>query len=210
MKHAILMSLLLISAASADAQVMGGDEPFVEVGVKLGGDLQHISAPISVGPGVIAGGYARKDIGRFGVRIEIMGNYCNYATKYPAAYYLIHTPTMDTLSKGEFQGIGISVPVMVEYQVNKKLKVLAGPQYRQLVSLSDKNDAYTTLYGKNSFLKKGDFSIVAGAELAVKKKFSLGARLMKGVTDINKSPYYLAPKTWTTTGFQVAVSYKIL
>jgi hypothetical protein len=191
------------------SQVMGGTEPFLEYGVKLGADLQHVSTPIKGGIGAIAGAYARKDIAQFGVRIEVLGSYGSLSTKYPAAYYSIYSPGMDTTTKGAFQVIGVAVPLLAEYSVSEKLQVVAGVQYRYLVSVSDKNDVYTNLYGKDKFIKAGDFSVVAGVEYSIKKKIKLGARIMKGVTDINNSIYYLAPRSWTTTGAQFTISYKI-
>ncbi len=212
MKRILFAAILLfvLSPAISNAQVMGGFEPFMEAGVKIGGDFQHLSGPVKTGPAVILGGYARKSLERFGARIEVMGTYGSYTTKYPAAYYMIHTPTMDTISKGKFQAIGLYVPLMVEYLLKEKLRIIGGPQFRYLVSLSDQNGAFTKLYGKNSFLKSTDFSIVAGVEYTVKRKINLGARIMKGVTDINNSTYYLVPRTWSTLGAQVSISYKIM
>jgi hypothetical protein len=214
LKSRLVFSALFISTLPffAQAQVMGEKIPFVTVGLKLGGSLQQLSgAPVKSGPGIIAGLYTRKEITkRLGVRVELLGNYLSYKTKYPASYYSLYTPGMDTLNKGEFQTIYVNVPLLVECWVANTIQAVGGVQLGYVASIADKNDAWTSIYGTGHFIKPTDFSAVLGIEMILTKKFKFGARFVKGVTDVNNSKYYLTPKTWTTTSMQATVSYKLL
>lgn len=210
-----IISILFLTSIFANnttsAQVMGGTLPFVEAGFKLGGNFQGLSkSPIKTGPGVLAGLYVRKSVERFGIRIELLGGFNKYTTKYPASYYSLPSPGLDTISKGDFQAISIYAPVMIEYFLTNKLQVIAGGQYAYNISMNDNNNAFTKIYGEDKFLKKTEITIIAGVEYFYNKHVILGARLTKGITDVNNSTYYLVPTTWTSTGIQVGVSYKIL
>jgi hypothetical protein len=207
----VLFFFVCCVSIHTSAQVMGGTVPFVQVGFKLGGNFQGLSkAPIKTGPGVLAGIYARKSVERFGLRIEVLGGFNKYTTKYPASYYSLPSPNLDTISKGEFQSISLYAPVMVEYFLTNRLQVVAGGQYGLNLSMTDNNNAFTKIYGEDKFLKKSEIAIIAGVEYFYNKHVMLGARLTKGITDINNSTYYLVPTTWTSTGIQVSISYKIL
>ncbi len=213
MKHTLSIIFLFTCCAftQVSAQVMGGTVPFVQVGFKLGGNFQSLSkAPVKTGPGVLAGLYVRKSVERFGIRIEVLGGLNKYATKFPASYYSLPSPGLDTVSKGDFQAISIYAPVMIEYFLTNKLQVVAGGQYAYNLSMTDNNNAYTKIYGEDKFLKKSEIAIIAGVEYFYNKHVMMGARLTKGITDLNNSTYYLVPTTWTSTGIQVSVSYKIL
>jgi hypothetical protein len=209
----ILTAFILIALQSTSySQVMGSWTPFLNAGLKLGVNYQTISgAPVKANPGAVAGGYVRKDVyGRFGIRVEALGCLVKYTTKYPAAFYTLHTPGMDTITKGVFQAIYVNVPLLIEYRLSEQLQVMAGPQYGYIVSFTDNNNAYSKIYGNTDFITTSDFSMVAGIEYAINKRVSAELRLTKGVTDVNNSTYYLVVKKWSTSGIQASVSYKIL
>ena len=193
------------------AQVMAFKEPFANVGVKLGGNFEQISsAPLKSGPGLLVGVYASKSVGKFGVRIEATGSTAQYKTKYPAAYYVTHTPGMDTNTVGNFQVVYINVPLLFEYIATPKLHLLVGPQFGYMASITDKNKVYADIYGNSNILTTTDFSLVGGVEYVITKRMQVGARFVKGVTDVNNSTYYLIHKPWSSTGGQVSISYRIL
>ncbi len=86
----VFLACILVTN-TVSAQVMGGMVPFVQAGFKIGGNFQSLSkAPVKTGPGIIAGVYVRKNIERFGIRIEVLGGFNKYSTKFPAAYYSLH------------------------------------------------------------------------------------------------------------------------
>ncbi|WP_345077751.1 outer membrane beta-barrel protein [Nemorincola caseinilytica] len=209
---AAFVSLLLLQGV-ANGQVMGFREPIVNMGVKVGGSFMHLSsAPIRTSPGPLAGIYVWKNIGRFGVRLEALGTMVTHTTKYPASAYVIPTPGIDTETKASLQAIYLNVPLLLEYQLNENLQLLGGPQFGYLLSLTDKNDAYTKVYGNSEMLTKTDFAVVAGAEYALtrRKKLKAGARAVIGVTDVNNSTYYLVPRTWSSVALQLSLSYNIM
>lgn len=192
------------------AQVMGSFTPFLSLGVKAGGGFQTLSGgPVKAAPVALGGIYVKKKLGRVGVRAELLGTYVSYTTKNPASFYSLYAPGMDTLNKGKFNVIAVNVPLLVEYQLRERLDVIAGVQFGYNVNVSDANGAYTSVYGNTDFLKASDFGIVAGVEHRITKKFHVGARILKGINDVNGSKYYLKPKSWTTTGIQVSASYKL-
>lgn len=212
MKRAfVLLSLALFLTNISRSQVVGFRDPFANVGVKVGGTAGYIaSAPLKSSAGPLAGIYARKGIGRFAVRIEAMGSYAQYKTKYPAAYYSTHLPGMDTVTAANFQVIYLNVPLLFEYEATKKLHLLLGPQFSYIVSITDKSKVYSGIYGNSNILTNTDFSVAAGVEYDLGKRMQLGARIIKGVVDVNNSTYYLVHKPWTSAGAQVSVSYRIL
>ncbi len=203
--------ILVLFYFSSTGQVMGIVEPFANVGIKAGGSVQQLSsATVRSGPAPMIGVYVHKNLERFGVRLELQGSYMSYKTKFPASQYALYTPGMDTVKKGEFGALYLSVPLLIEYSVSRKLSVFAGPQFNYLASLTDKNGVFTQIYGEGNFIKSTDFSFAAGIELSIAKKLTFGARIIKGITDINNSIYYRTADSWTLTGMQLSVSYKIL
>lgn len=208
----ILITFLLVGLQSTSfSQVMGVWEPIFNFGLKIGANFQTISgAPVTSGPGVMAGVYGRKDLKRFGVRGELLGGLAKYVTQYPASFYSLKTPGMDTVSKGDFQAIYLYIPILLEYKLNVKMTAMAGPQFNYVASLADNNNAYTKIYGDGKFIKKTEVAVVGGIEYSAGKRVRIGGRAMIGVTDINNSTYYLAYKKWSTVGAQLYVSYKIM
>lgn len=209
---AILVSLALLQT-TAHAQVMGFREPIVNLAVKVGGNFMHLmSAPVKTSPGPLAGLYVWKEIGRFGIRLEATGMMATHTTKYPASAYVVYTPGTDTETKASLQALYVNVPLLLEYQLNEDLQFVFGPQGTYMISLTDKNDAYTKVYGNADMLKKIDVALVGGAEYAFthRKRLIAGARAVVGVTDINNSAYYLVPRTWSSVALQLSLSYKIM
>lgn len=212
-KYILAAVIAMIMHTGATAQVMAVREPIVNLAVKAGGNYMTLaSAPVKGGFAPMAGIYTWKNIGRFGLRLEVMGSMVTYATKHPASFYSIYTPGMDTITKAQFDVIYLSAPLLVEYQLNERMQVMLGPQFSYALSITDKNQAYTKIYGNGDFIKKTDVAVVAGADYAVdfRKKLRVGARIMAGVTDVNDNTYYLVPRTWTSFGLQLSVAYKIM
>ena len=207
----IFIGLALGTSCATNAQVMNIREPLFRAGVKVGGHFMKLSsAPVKSAPSPLVGLFAYNNMGRVGIRLEAMGTMVTHTTKYPASYYTMYTAGTDTVTQAELQTINISVPLLVEYQLTDRIQLVAGPQFSYMVSITDKNEAYTKVYGDTKFLKKTDFAVVAGAEYQIGANIKVGARLVAGVTDVNASTYYLVPRSWSTVAGQLSISYKIL
>lgn len=212
MKKILAISCLALGMNyTASSQVMGQWEPFLNVGVKAGVNIsQYSGAPLTSTPGIMAGLYARKSLGKIAARVEVFGTFSNIKTKYPASFYSNYSTGMDTTNAGDFSAVYLSVPLIIEYKVSGGMHILAGPQFNYLVSLNDKNGAYTSIYGKDALLKKSDVAFVAGFELNLTKRLDAGARLQFGLSDVNNSTYYLTTKSWHNYGVQLTASYRVL
>jgi hypothetical protein len=207
----ILIGLALGATASADAQVMNIREPLFRAGVKVGGQLMKLSsAPVKSSASPLVGLFAYNNMGRIGIRLEAMGTMVTHTTNYAASYYTLYTAGADTVTQAELQTISISVPLLVEYQLTERIQLIAGPQFSYLLSVTDKNEAYTKVYGDTKFLKKQDYGVVVGAEYQIGANIKIGARMIAGVTDVNASTYYLVPRSWSSLAGQLSISYKIL
>lgn len=207
-----LLSASVLFTTVASSQVMGAWEPLLNVGVKAGAGFSSLSqSAIDTKPAILAGIYVqRRLIGRFGIRAEAFGNITSYTTKYPAAFYTSNKAGKDTVSKGEFSAVHLSIPLLAEFYFSKNLRIIAGPQFNYLASLTDKNGVYTSIYGDDKLFNKTDFAAVAGVELKLMKRLDFGARMVLGLTDLNNSNYYLVPKAWRSSGAQLSLSYRVL
>jgi hypothetical protein len=211
MKKVTLFVASLFIAHGMEAQVMSYRAPFINIGVKVGGNVEHLSgSSLQGGPGFVAGIFVEKNVSKVGLRLEVTASSAQYPTKYPAANYVIHTPGMDTVTKASFRVMYINVPLLFQYHPTEKFSLLLGPQFSYAASITDKYTEYTLLYGNADIIKKIDFSAVLGAEYCIGRKIDIGARIFKGIVDINNSTYYLVRKPWTSTGAQVSVSYRIM
>ncbi len=182
-----------------------------DLGAKLGFNFQEIvKSPFSpsFNPGVVAGGYFRRFWGRSGIRAELLVNTASYTSQNPAAYYVQHTTSTDTVTKSAFKTAYLSIPAMFEQRCSQKVYLLFGPQYSLLVSSSDKNGEFTKIYSKNNVFFKSEFSLVAGFEVQLPHAIRIGARYIKGLTDVNNNVYPKAYEAWTINAIQVAFSYR--
>ena len=183
-----------------------------DLGVKVGFNFQEmIKSPFSpsFNPGVVAGGYFRRFWGSSGIRGELLINTASYNSENPAAYYAPHTVGTDTTTKSAFKAMYISIPVMFEQKCFHKLYLLLGPQYSYLVSSSDKNGEFTKIYGKSNIFYKSEFSLVGGFEVQLPHALRIGARYVKGLTDVNNSIYPKAYEAWTMNAVQLTFSYRL-
>ena len=87
--------------------------------------------------------------------------------------------------------------------------MLLGPQYSHLISSSDKNGEFTKIYGKNNVFYKSEFSMVGGFEIQLPHALRIGARYIKGLTDVNNSIYPKAYEAWTINTVQITFSYRL-
>jgi len=94
----------------------------------------------------------------------------------------------------------LQIPLLLSYRPVKFLSLQAGPQFGILI-----NEDRTLLQNGGDAFKKGDFSMLAGAQLNL-GPIKAGARYVIGLTDINDLPNQ---EEWKNTGFQVYVGLRI-
>ncbi|HVU83889.1 MAG TPA: porin family protein, partial [Puia sp.] len=167
----IVLSLLLVSFAVIHSQAQG-----VHLGVKAGANIFKVD-----GQGYSEGFHFGYNAGAFaelnwsdhwGVQPEVLFNQTNYRTG--TQFHDIYPGGLDDV-KGKLNYL--SIPLLLSYRPVKLLSIQAGPQFGILLN----QDKHLVESGKDAF-KKGDFSLVGGAQLNL-ANVAVGARYVIGLTD---------------------------
>lgn len=189
----IVLSLLLVSFAVIHSQAQG-----VHVGVKAGANIFKVD-----GQGYSEGFHFGYNVGAFaelnwsdhwGVQPEVLFNQTNYRTG--SQFHDIYPGGLDDV-KGKLNYL--SIPLLLSYRPVKLLSIQAGPQFGILLN----QDKHLIESGKDAF-KKGDFSLVGGAQLNI-ANIAVGARYVIGLTDIND---VTSDQKWKNQGFQVYAGFR--
>lgn len=132
----------------------------------------------------------------WGIQPELLWSQTNYRTgnSFNAVY-----PNGVNDVKGKLNYLAI--PVLLSYRPVKLLALQVGPQFGILLN-QDKNLVNNT---KDAF-KKGDFSLLAGAQLNL-LKFKGGVRYVIGLSDINDVENQ---NKWKNQGFQIYIGVRII
>jgi hypothetical protein len=94
----------------------------------------------------------------------------------------------------------LSIPILLTYRPIKPLSLMAGPQVGILI-----DQDRTLLQNGGDAFKKGDFSMVAGAQLNI-AAFKVGARYQVGLNNINDIDN---KDKWKSQGFQAYVGFRL-
>ncbi|MHA4807749.1 porin family protein [Flavitalea flava] len=131
--------------------------------------------------------------GAWGIQPEVLFNQTNYQTgdKFSSLY-----PDQNNI-KGKLNYL--SIPILLSFKPIPFLSLQAGPQFGILM-----NGNGLVQSGKDAF-KKGDFSVVGGAQLNL-AKFKAGARYVIGLNDINDLGN---GEKWKNQGFQLYLGFRI-
>lgn len=164
--------------------------PVVTLGVKAGVNMQQANGSAinsSFATGVLGGAFVGVSKKKMGVRVEglVKSAKVDFGTS-------TGTATINT--------VGIDIPVLFEYSVIKRLKLHVGPQFTTILSAKSGGTDV-----KNS-IASSDISVAAGAEVYLPLKLTLGARYIKGFTDMDKT----SAGKWTTSTLQFTVGYRFL
>ena len=189
----IVLSLLLVSFAVIHSQAQG-----VHVGIKAGANIFKVD-----GQGYSEGFHFGYNAGAFaelnwndhwGVQPEVLFNQTNYRTgnQFSSIY-------PDGLNDVKGKLNYLSIPLLLSYRPVKLLSIQAGPQFGILLN----QDKHLVESGKDAF-KKGDFSLVGGAQLNL-ANVAVGARYVIGLTDIND---VTSDQKWKNQGFQVYAGFR--
>jgi hypothetical protein len=135
-------------------------------------------------------------VDKFGIQPELLFSQTNFrtATDFNNVY-----PDGVSSVKGKLNYL--SIPILFNYRPIKLLSLQLGPQFGTLLN-QDKNLVNN---GKEAF-KKGDISLLAGAQLNL-LKFKVGARYVIGLNDINDVG---TSHKWKNQGFQVYVGVRVI
>lgn len=192
MKPAVL-SMLLLALTVMNTRAQG-----FHVGIKAGANIFKVDGQsMSDGFrfGYNAGAFAEVNFtSKWGLQPELLWNQTNYHTgdHFSAIY-----PNGLSDVKGKLNYL--SIPLLLSYKPVKILSLQLGPQFGILIN-QDKNLVQN---GKEAF-KKGDFSVVGGAQLNI-LSFKIGARYLIGLNDINDLGN---DEKWKNTGFQVYAGFR--
>jgi Outer membrane protein beta-barrel domain len=194
-KRSISLSLALLIITVMNARAQG-----FHLGAKLGANIlkvdnQSFSQGFQFGYNV--GAFAELNwSSKWGIQPEVMFNQTNYHTGN--SFNSIYPDGINDV-KGKLNYL--SIPVLLSFKPIPLLSFQAGPQFGILMS----QDENLVKNGESAF-KKGDLSILAGAQLNL-LKFIVGARYVIGLTNVND----LSDQgNWKNTGFQVYAGFRII
>ena len=217
MKKILLSTALLLSGLlftlSGNAQIYSSSlHPESDFGIKAGANFQQIAGSPFVpayNTGFVAGLYGAKHWDKVGLRIEVLVSNAQMNTEHPVSYGMFHEKGSDSTSKGDFKAMYVSIPVLLEAKMSKRVNFEIGPQYNYMLSFTDNNGAYTKQFKNDKILKTGEVCLALGFNFKLPYKLNLDLRYVKGITDINKNTYYRALDAWNNNAGQVTLSYKL-
>ena len=182
-----LALLLLFTGSSVFSQSFS-------LGIKGGANLGKISGQSFKDEftlGYHVGAFASIGLGKkFAIQPEVLFNQINVDTssKFSQIYAFNH---VDKIQLGY-----LSIPILVNYKLNKLLTLQAGPQFGVL--LDQRKDLLEN--GQDAF-KSGNFSLVGGLQLNI-LKFRLYGRFVGGQTNIDNVGN---KESWKTQAIQLGV-----
>ena len=187
----ISFAILLFIGSSAFSQTF-------KLGIKGGANLGKISGKSfkdEFSLGYHVGGFATIGLGdKFAIQPEVLFNQVNNdtTTNFSDVFKVKNADKIEL----KF----LSIPILLNYNVNKYITLQAGPQFGVLLN---KNDNLLQ-NGGNAF-KSGDFSLVGGVQLNL-LKFRVYGRFVGGQTDIDNLGNN---DTWKTKAIQLGVGFAL-
>ena len=190
----IVLTFALAFAAAAGAYAQG-----FQLGVKGGANIFKIdgqSFDQQFRYGYSLGGFAVLNFSKhIGIQPELLWNQANTKTADDIGT-IVSGATTQSIKLNY-----LSIPILLNITPSKLLTLQAGPQFGILINESD--NLFNN--GKSAF-KKGDFSLVGGAQLNL-AWFKLGARYFIGLNDIKDVN---TEDKWKNQGFQLYVGIRII
>ncbi|MBC7948050.1 MAG: PorT family protein [Chitinophagaceae bacterium] len=192
MKTKLFLPLLL--TALLFSQVMMAQ---FHIGVKAGANITKVdgkSFKDQFRYGYHLGGFAEIGLGnKLGIQPEVLFN--QYSSKLDSNYNKVYE---DVFSDNQNVRLNyLSIPILLNYKlIGNFLTLQAGPQFGVLL-----NQDKTLLQNGGEAFKKGDFSLVGGAQLKL-SAFRVTGRYVIGLNDINDIG---SQDKWKNQGFQVSL-----
>ena len=183
-----VLALFVFFASCAMAQF--------SVGVKAGANIMKVdgkSFKDEFNYGYHLGGFVNIPVGgRFSVQPEVL--FSQYQTKTDSSFNNIYETAFSGGSNIKLNYL--SIPLLLNYKLGSLLSLQAGPMFSILMD-QEKNLLEN---GQDAF-KKGDFSMLGGAQLSL-GKIKLTGRYMIGLNNINDIDNQ---DQWKNQGWQLSV-----
>jgi len=145
--------------------------------------------------GYTLGGFAELGLGgKLGIQPEVLWN--QYQTRADSSFSHVYQNSVNISNYQDVKLNYLSIPILLNYKLGSLLSLQAGPQFGVLLDQS-KNLVQN---GKEAF-KKGDFSMVGGAQIHI-SKIRLQGRYVVGLSDISDIG---SQNKWKNQGFQLAL-----
>jgi len=192
-RNAVVLSVLL-ALAGLSSQAQG-----FHLGIKAGANLFKVNGESFSDEykfGYNVGAFSQLNFTpNWGIQPEVMFNQTNYrtGTEFSSIY-----PNGVNDVKGKLNYL--TIPVLLNFRPIPFLSILAGPQFGILLN----QDEHLINSGKDAF-KKGDFSLVGGAQLNL-ASLMVGARYVIGLNDINDVS---DQHSWKNQGWQLYAGFRI-
>ncbi len=192
-RNAFVLSLCLLFAVG-QARAQG-----FHIGIKAGANLFKMdgeSFDQEYKFGYTVGAFSELNFtSRWGIQPELLFNQTNYrtGTQFSDIY-----PDGVNGVKGKLNYL--SIPVLLSFRPIPLLSLLAGPQFGILLN----QDEHLVNNAGQAF-KKGDLSVVAGAQLNL-ASIKLGARYVIGLNNINDLQN---ENNWKNEGWQLYAGFRI-
>jgi len=192
-RTAIVLSVLPVTAS------LGASAQGVHLGIKAGANLFKMNGESFSDEYQFAynvGAFAQVNFTpNIGIQPELLFNQTNYrtGTQFSSIY-----PNGVSDVKGKLNYL--TVPVLLNIRPIPLLSILVGPQFGILLN----QDQHLVANTRDAF-KKGDFSMVGGAQLNL-ASLMVGARYVIGLNDINDVG---TEHSWKNQGWQLYAGFRI-
>jgi hypothetical protein len=168
------------------------------IGIKGGANITKIdgvSFKDQFRYGYHIGGFAEIGLGnKFGIQPEVLFN--QYSTTLDSNYKSVYQDVFNS-GQGSVKLNYLSIPILLNYKLlGNFLSLQAGPQFGVLI-----NQDKTLLQNGGEAFKKGDFSLVGGAQLKL-SAIRISGRYVVGLNNINDIDN---KDQWKSQGFQVSL-----
>ncbi len=146
------------------------------------------------------GGFAEIGLGpKFGLQPEVLFN--QYATTVDSSYKELYENVFNPDYQRTVKLNYLSIPILLNYKLlGNFLSLQAGPQFGILL-----DDNRTLLQNGGDAFKKGDFSLLAGAQVKL-AAFRFSGRYAIGLNNINDIDNQ---DKWKNQGFQLSVGFAL-
>jgi len=169
-----------------------------KLGVKAGANITKIEGVAFKDEfryGYHAGGFLEIGLGKkIGIQPEVLFN--QVSSRVDSNFSHIYQNAVNLNTYKDVKLKYLSIPLLLSYKVGNVLSLQAGPQFGVLMS----GDKTLVQNGQEAF-KKGDFSMLGGAQINI-SKLRLSGRYVVGLNNINDVS---DQNKWKNQGFQLSV-----